>query len=207
MTILNGAFAELQSRWPNLCDLDRAQAIHSMQQEGMSLRELARHLKCSPSLLSYLLKVAQAPAEDCARARRGEISTRALARIARTSGTRSTVQRHEAIEFERERAAFQASKSVLAWFADEEIAESNRVQVIEEARSHLDQAQEWKEAFLGNRLDQVVQEFRNVEGELTGNRPAAWFSLRLALWALRRIPDDRVRDRALEIVHGDKANS
>ena len=207
MTEISSAVGELQTRWPNICDLDRAQAILSIQQEGMSLRELARHLKCSPSLLSYLLRASQAPAEDRERARRGEISTRALARIAGIVGTRGTVRQPEAIAFERERAAFQASKAVLTWFEDEEVAEADQSQIIKQARLHLIEAQGWKKAFLQNRLDDVVCESRNAQIGARRNRPAAWFELRLALWAVRSISDDWVRNRALEIACSERSRS
>ena len=199
MTEISPAIAELRSRWTNLCDLDRAQAILCIQQEGMSLRRLAPHLKCSPSLLSYLLRAAQAPAEDRERARLGEISTRALGRIAKTAGTRGTVRSNEAIAFERERAAFQASKTVLSWFEDEEVAEADQSEIIELARVQLIEAQGWEEAFIQNRLDDLVGESWNGQIGPGTNRPAAWFVLRLALWTLRRIPEDWVRNRALEI--------
>jgi transposase-like protein len=206
VTEISSAVAELKTRWPNLCDLDRAQAVLSIQQEGMSLRKLARHLKCSPSLLSYLLRAAQAPAAVLARARKGEISTRALAAIAGTVGTRGIVRHHEAIAFERERSAFQASKTVLSWFEDEEVTEADQSQIIEKARLQLIEAQGWKEAVLQNRLDDVVSESRNAQIGAGGNRPAAWLVLRLALWALRRIPEDWVRNRALELARGELLN-
>ena len=56
MSDLNSAVADLQSRWPHICDLDRAESVLSIQQGGMTLRELARDLKCFPSLLSHLLR-------------------------------------------------------------------------------------------------------------------------------------------------------
>jgi hypothetical protein len=202
VTEISSAIAELKTRWPNLCDLDRAQAVLSIQQEGMSLRKLAPHLKCSQSLLSYLLRAAQAPAADLARARKGEISTRALAAIARSAGTRGIVRHQEAIAFERERAAFQASKTVLSWFEDEEVADADQSHIIEQARLQLVEAQGWKEAFLQNRLDDVLCESRNALIEARGNRPIAWFAVRLALWTLRRISDAWVRNRALELARG-----
>lgn len=205
MTDLNSAVAELESRWSNLCDLDRAQAVLSIQQEGMSLRELARNLKCSTSLLSYLLRAAQAPAEDLARARRGEISTRDLAVIAGTAGTRGTVRQHEAIAFERERAAFQASKIILSWFKEEEVAEADQSRIIEQARLQLVEAQGWKKAFLENKLDDVVSKSKYFQTGARRNRPADFFVLRLALWVLCRISDDWVRNRALELACGEKS--
>lgn len=68
------ALADLWSRWHTLDDLDRAQAIKSNHQSGVSLRKLASFLNCSPSLLTHLLQVGQAPLEDRVLARRGELS-------------------------------------------------------------------------------------------------------------------------------------
>src|ERR1035441_5158772 len=165
------------------------------------------YLKCSPSLLSNLLRVAQAPAADLARARKGEISTRALAAIAAATGTRGTVRHCEAIAFERERAAFQASKTVLSWFVDEEVAKADQSQIIEQARLQLIEAQGWKMAFLENRLDDVVGESRSAQIGVGRNRTTAWFALRLALWALCCISDDWVRNRALELACGERPHS
>jgi len=207
VTEISSAVAELQTRWPNLSDLDRAQAVLSIQQEGMSLRGLAPHLRCSPSLLSYLLRVAQAPAEDRARARRGEISTRALARIVGTFGTRGTVHEREAVAFERERAAFHASKSVLKWLEGEECKDADKTPIVEQARLLLVEGQGWKQAFLEGRLDDVVRESRIAQTETRKVRSLSWFALRLALWSLRTIPDDQLRDRALEVATGVLSNS
>jgi hypothetical protein len=173
----------------------------------MSLRKLAPNLKCTASLLSYLLRVAQAPVEDQARARRGEISTRALARIVSTMGTRGTVRQHEAIAFERERAAFQLSKAVLSWFQDEEVSEKDQSQIIVEARLHLEEAQGCKTAFLEKKLVDVVHESKSSQIEAGRNRPATWFALRLALWAIRRMPDQQMCDKALALALADLLNS
>src|ERR1035438_7576279 len=51
MTDTGSAIADLQSHWHALCDLDRARAVQSIHQDGMSLRALAPQLNCSPSLL------------------------------------------------------------------------------------------------------------------------------------------------------------
>jgi hypothetical protein len=168
----------------------------------MSLRELAPYLGCSPSLLSYLLRAAQAPVEDRARARRGEISTRALSRIANALGTRGTVRQPEAVAFERERAALHASKSVLDWFDGEDVTEFNHGQILEQARSHLFEAEGCKVAFLEDRLLGIVHASRNAQCETKEIRPLAWFALRLALWTVRSITDEKVRDRALELARG-----
>jgi len=58
MTDTSFAIADLQSRWHTLNDLDRAQAIKVIHQSGVSLRNLASRLNCSPSLLTHLLQAA-----------------------------------------------------------------------------------------------------------------------------------------------------
>jgi hypothetical protein len=110
MTETRSTVADLQSRWHALCDLERSRAIQAIHQAGMSLRELASHLNWSASLLSYLLRAASAPPEDRELVRSGEISTRELVRRIGTSVGHSISVSHEAIAFDREHTAFQASR-------------------------------------------------------------------------------------------------
>jgi lambda repressor-like predicted transcriptional regulator len=113
MTNTSFAIADLQSRWHALNDLDRAKAIKAVHQSGMSLRNLASRLNCSPSLLTHLLQAAQAPIEDQVLAGQGALSTRALWRAAKAVGTWRIALHPEEIAFERERAAVQ-SKLILS---------------------------------------------------------------------------------------------
>jgi hypothetical protein len=76
---------------------------------------------------------------------RAEISTRALALIPGTARTRGTVRPQEAIAFAR--AAFQAGKTVLSWFVDEEVAEVDQSQIIERPRLQLIEVQGLKKGF------------------------------------------------------------
>ena len=113
MADTNFAITYLQSRWHTLNDLDRAQAIKPIHQSGMSLRNLASRLNCSPSLLTHLMQAAQAPIEDQVLAGQGALSTRALWRAAKAVGTWRIALHPEEIAFERERAAVQ-SKLILS---------------------------------------------------------------------------------------------
>jgi lambda repressor-like predicted transcriptional regulator len=113
MADTNFAITDLQSRWHTLNDLDRAQAIKPIHQSGMSLRNLASRLNCSPSLLTHLMQAAQAPIEDQVLAGQGALSTRALWRAAKAVGTWRIALHPEEIAFERERAAVQ-SKLILS---------------------------------------------------------------------------------------------
>jgi hypothetical protein len=137
MTDTRSAVIDLRSRWHTLCDLDRARAVQSLNREGMTLRAIASQLNCSQSLLSHLVRATQAPVEDRELARCGEISTRELARRAGSSGTRTTSTQREAVAFDRERAATQASQIITGWLDFEKVANTDRDRVINQAQSHL----------------------------------------------------------------------
>jgi transposase-like protein len=200
----SSAIADLQSRWRALCDLERARAVESMCQAGMSLRELASHLNCSASLLSYLLRAASAPAEDRELARSGEISTRELVRRAGPMMSRRNSTAREAVAFDREFAAVRASQQIAKWLDKEKITYCDRAKVIEQARLlnvHVDKiALGSLEAYLPDiPLDDVIRMFRPDGQEPDGDPSVAWYSEWLARWSLHGIQDGVVRSRALEI--------
>jgi hypothetical protein len=152
----------------------------------MSLRKLALELNCSRSLLSRLLQVAKAPPEDLAAAREGTTSTRELARRAGSAGTRGTARHHEAIAFELERAGVQGSQTFLSWLDEEGVAAAERAQVIEQACFYL--------AATDHAADEQVETDRDDA--------FVWPALKLALCAVHRISDGRVRTKALELARG-----
>jgi transcriptional regulator with XRE-family HTH domain len=203
MTDSSPAVAGLHSRWHALCDVDRALAVQSIQREGTSLQKLAPLLNCSPSLLSRLLRAAQAPAADRASARRREISTRELARRAGIAGTWGTDRHPEAIAFEHERAAFQARPTITEWLEDEAVASADREQIIEQARTQLVEADRradgWQESYLRGRVQVESSRPSRPTQDERGGHSIDWFAARLALCLLRQIPDERVHDWALEL--------
>ena len=204
MTDTRSAVIDLRSRWHTLCDLDRARAVQSLNRDGMTLRAIASQLNCSQSLLSHLVRATQAPVEDRELARCGEISTRELARRAGSSGTRPTSTQREAVAFDRERAATQASQIITRWLDFEKVANTDRDRVINHAQSHLLNADKSVVSPLGAHLpdipiDEVIRLFRPVHLETDGDRSVAWFAEWLAQWTLYGIFDDGVRARALEL--------
>jgi hypothetical protein len=62
--ITDTASAVLQKKLATLRDPDRAKAVLAIHPAGASLRELAKALNGSPSLLSTLIPAAQAPLLD-----------------------------------------------------------------------------------------------------------------------------------------------
>ena len=205
MIDVSRAVADLQSRWHTLCDLDRARAVLSIYQTGMSLRELAPKLNCSPSLLSHLLRALEAAAEDRELARSGEISTRELVRRVRSSGTRATSSMQgEAIAFDHECAAVQASQAIARWFDEENVASTDRDNIVEQACLLLVTADMPEigsvESYLPDiPLGEVIRLFRPARLSIDGDSATALLSEWLALWTLHGILDDWVRARALEL--------
>jgi DNA-binding transcriptional MerR regulator len=211
MTNASFAIADLQSRWNTLDDLDRAQAIKSIRQSGVSLRKLASFLNCSPSLLTHLLQAGQAPIEDQVLARQGELSTRALVRRARAKGIRRTALHREAIVFEKERAAIQGSRSILNWLDENCVADVDREQVIEKTRlflSVVEGAGQLPPAAkpAGMPADKTVRMRRPAQLDRSELGIFAGYARQLALWVSAGIADIQVRQRALELA-GDKATT
>lgn len=204
MTDTRIAVADLRSRWHTLCDLDRARSVESIHHGGMTVGAIASQLNCSPSLLFHLLRAVQAPTEDRELARCGEISTRELARRAGNSGTRTRSTQHEAIAFDRERAATQTSQAITRWLDEEKVADADRDWVIGRARLHLANTKELAVYPLAADLrdvplDEVIRQVRPTQLETNGDRPVAWLAEWLALWTLRAVADEKVRTRALEL--------
>jgi hypothetical protein len=204
VTDTRSAVANLQSRWHAIHDLDRAQAIKSIYQSGMTLRELAALLNWSPSLLTRLLQAAQAPFEDLVLARQGALSTRALVRAAKTVGIRRTALHREAIAFERERAALQESKSILNWLAEREVAQADREQVIEKARLYLSPSERTGQLPpgampAGMPADKTVRMCWPTQPGLTEVGLFSGLAGQLALWALAGISDLQIGQRAFEL--------
>lgn len=200
----NSAIADLRRRWHTLCDADRALEVQSMHRAGMSLGKLAGHLNCSRSLLSRLHRAAKASPEDLDRARRGEISTRELARRTDATGSRGISRHREGITFEIERAAVRGSRKIESWLSDAGGADTDRKQIIEQARGYLFKtgraARDQQENILVSMLFDEAER-QHLLGRTVTERQGSisWTALSLALWVLRGIPDHRIRARALEL--------
>ena len=173
--------AELQSRWRSLCDLDRARAVQSIHQAGMSLQELAPHLNCSPSLLSYLLRALQAPAKDRELARLGDITTRELVRRARSSGTRPNSIQRESLAFDRECVAVQAGHAIKVWLDEQSIPSADQEQIMDQASSLTASVKRVDLGSLGASLPdiplvEIIRLFRPADLGTNDDHSIAWFA-------------------------------
>lgn len=82
------SITRLQVDWHRSSDLERARAVHTIKQSGVSIRKIAAELQVSESLLRHLLHALQAPSSDRVLAKQGEITTNELVRRAKAAGLR-----------------------------------------------------------------------------------------------------------------------
>jgi DNA-binding transcriptional MerR regulator len=210
MTDTERAVADLQSRWYVLHDQDRVQEIKSIQESGMSLKELAAFLNYSPSLLSRLLRADRAPVECRVRARRDTLSTRALARYVFEPGTRCSSQDREAIAFEKERAAHEGCQTILTWLACQEVSLSDHQHIIKQAGVRIALAEPMKvpsrDVFNVNTpIDEIINDCRQMALMEDEDCIIACLGDWLARWSLRWIQDSWVRLRAIDLAYDERS--
>jgi len=198
------AVTDLQSHWPTLSDLDRASAVFTIHQAGTSLREVAKALNNSESLLRHLLTALQAPIEDRYLARQGKISTRELARRAKVAGTRSATKHHEQIELERAQRALQGCRTICNWLAAEEMPGSYGEQIVDEARRLFARAEQDRKFPKGAAptdmpTAEIIQRCRPAEAKNNSTSFIARYAWWLALWVFYSMTDAIARDHALQL--------
>ena len=204
MPTTSSAVADLQLQWHTLHDVDRAKAVFAIRRAGTSLRELAKALNCSESLLRHLLAALQAPAADRLLARQGKISLNELVRRSKAAGIRRSSMHREAREFERARAALQGCRTICDWLVAEQMPGSYGEQIVEAARLLFANAELTGKfpkdaAPAGTPTAEIIQRCRPAAAE----DDSAGFITRhgwwLARWAYYSMTDVNVRDRALEL--------
>jgi len=207
----NSAVTDLQSRWHNLSDLDRAQAIRSViRSEHISQRQLAAALNCSESLLRHLLLAAQAKPEDRALARQGTISTRELKRRSTATTIRRTQKHHESIEFERTKASLKGCKNILEWLASERVARPYGEQIIGEVRLQFFHAEQngrlpREAAPVDMTNAEIIRRCKPDDLESEEINYLAGYVKWLMLWVFFTMPDSRIRDQAIDLALRDQA--
>ncbi len=199
------AVAALQSKWQNLPDVDRAEAIVRILAAGMSGRGLANALNCSEALIRYLKPLTEALPEEKRLARLGKISTRELKRRIAERKTEEANKKEQAAEFACLEAAHRGADHILQWSNKEEkIAYPYAEQIVLEARRKLREAERdglpKEKAPAGLSVSEIIRHCDRAVPATTDDvnfieRYANW----LALWAYHAMPDARVRDEALDI--------
>jgi hypothetical protein len=182
MTDSSQVIAQLQSQWRGLQDLDRAQAIKAIQRLGVRLRDLAAKLNCSSSLLSYLLRASEAPLEDLAAARRGELSTRALVQRSRESARNRDPFNREAVAFEVARDIREGSQLILKWLEDQDVPNNIRCQVLEVAgRRELSIFDRPKSSLVAYLVEELTRWSFHVIPDQSIHREAFQFALEMPI--------------------------
>lgn len=159
-------------------------------------------------MLSYLLRALQAPIEDRELARLGNITTRELARRARSSGARQNSIQREAVAFDRECAAVRSANAIQVWFDQQKVPSADREQIIDQA-SLLQVSV--KKVDLGSLeaslpdipLTVIIRLLRPADLPTDENHTILWFARWLSDWTHHGILDETVRVRALELARGE----
>jgi lambda repressor-like predicted transcriptional regulator len=204
MSTTSSAVADLQSQWHTLHDLDRASAVFAIHRTGTSLRELAKALNCSESLLRHLLAALQAPPADRFLARKNKTSTNELARRSKAAGIRRFSMHREAREFERAQASLQGCRNICDWLVKEGIPGSYGEQIVAEARRQIALTE------LGGKFpkypappdmptEQIIQRCKPSEAAIHELTSVAWFGTWLAFRAYYAFTDSWVRDNAMDL--------
>ena len=204
MTIPSQTIADLQAQWHILQDLDRAYAVFALHQAGVSLRRLAKKLNCSDWLLRHLLLAREASPEDLALARAGQISTNALARRSVATRTSWPSMPREALELEIMETGVRNCDTVRSWLAAQILDNAYGIQVTEEARRLLANAEKAGKLPSGRvpaRLttDEIIRKCRPPELETQNAEMISWYASWLAIWSCYVIPDSHARQQALDL--------
>ena len=89
-----------------------ARAISAIHQTGTSFNEIAKALKCSPSLLRRLLQALQSPLEDQLLAQSGKLKTNELVRRAKAAEIDRAANQRKASEAKRIQASIRGQSNL-----------------------------------------------------------------------------------------------
>jgi transposase-like protein len=198
------AVADLQQKWSTLQDVDRARAVHAIHQAGTSLRQLAKELNCSPTLIRNLNKAAQAPQLHHDLARQGKISTRELVRRSKAVATLRARKDRETVERECVNAAQDGGRLICDWLQEEKLSGVFGEQIVDEARRLVAKAKHDGElpqhkVPQGTPVAEIIQRSRPPVSIYDDISSVGWYAAWLARWAYFAMPDSSIRHKALNI--------
>ncbi|MDR3411086.1 MAG: hypothetical protein P4L87_09125 [Formivibrio sp.] len=203
--------ADLKNRWDTLHVLDRAKAINTIRQSGISIRSLAVQLGRSEATLRRLLETARAPLLDRTLARQGKISTNELVRRSKAAMASRAAKNRETLECERTKAAQKACQEICAWLREEGLGEAHGEAIADEARRKMAAAEYFEtlpasKAPLGTSLAEIIQRLRPPESINSDVGSVDWYADWLTRWAYFAWPDSSVRDKALGLALAKQIN-
>jgi lambda repressor-like predicted transcriptional regulator len=197
MPDVSAAISNLKSRWHDLPDLDRAQAVYAIHCAGTSVRTLAKALGFSESLLRHLLTALQAPREDRLLARRGEITTNELVRRAKAAEAQRVAE-HNAQE------ARKGCRVICDWIRSEGISGSYGESIVTEARRLLAVAESNRKLPKGAvppdmPVSEIIQRCKPAGPEPDNAEFSSWAAHWLFLWTFYSMPDSDIRLQAIDL--------
>ena len=201
------SITQLQSDWFKFSDLDRASAVQSIKQSGISTRKIAAQLHLSEPLLRHLLKALQAPACDQVLARQGKISTNELIRRAK-AGLRPA-KHHETLTIDRDRETRIAAGLISDWLLQTPLFGPAREMIVKEVQRKFLMMKE-----AGLHPSAVAPPDMPVSQIIARTKPpafddsidiVAWFAQWLCKWSFYAFLDEEIRDAALDLAKGMQA--
>ena len=198
------SISQLRSDWFKLSDLDRARAVLTIKQSGISTRKVADQLQLSEALLRHLLQALQAPASDQVLAREGKISTNELVRRAKAACLRPCAQHREEIALERTLEPGKATDLIGNWLLQTQLFGPAREMIVKEVqREFLAMKEAGLRPSVAAPYDMPTSQIilRTKPPALTDNRIdiVAWFAQWLCRWSFFAFPDEDIRDTALDL--------
>jgi hypothetical protein len=198
------AITDLQAQWHTLLDLDRAEAVSTIHQSGVSLRGLAKALNCSESLLRHLLHAREASPEDLLLFRQGQISTWELARRSVEARKGRILVPQKVSESEMANAATRGCDTIRRWLVEQTLDNSYGLQVTKEARQLLANAENAGKLPRGQAppaltTDEIIRRSKPAEPRTQNAEVVSWYARWLAIWVFYAIPDARVRHLSLRL--------
>jgi len=196
---------ELQLQWAILQDLDRAEAVATIHQVGVSLRRRANSLNCSESLLGNLLHALEASPGDLALARLGKISTWELARRSVVNRKGLALMPPEASASEIAQAAIIGYDTIRDWLAEQSLDNPYDFQVSKEAHRLLADADRVGKLPCGcmpsgMTTDEVIRRCQPAEPISKNAEFVSWFARWLASWSYYAIPDSCIRGQVFQLL-------
>ncbi len=199
----HGSIALLDSKWNDLHDLDRAQAIKAILCPDISINQIARELKRSSALLRHLLVCLEASAEDQELARQGLMSTNKLAKRGLAARKQREEPSPEVVKAQREESTRVAVDLICDWIEAEGLNGHHGEAVIKGASDRIVVVQRNPNLpavpkKVGILPEVLIRRHRPKQPPDGGVARINWYVLWLARWAYSTFEDPVVREDALK---------
>ncbi len=195
---------QLKQNWSRMHPVDRARATAKIKRSGTSIRQIAKQVGCSASLLGHLLAAFQAPAADILLARKGEITFNELVRRARSEKAKREISRRDIEQQKRSKKALKGATIICKWLVQTGLAGPSCETIIENVRRELAE-REQQSALPPERAthlstDEIIRRMKPPELKPDDDLSIdGWFQTWLCRWVFWAFPDSGIRSAALDV--------